>query len=203
VRALFVCAACNATSANRWLLDAFAAIAGDRVEPTWEQSVAVLPAFNPDLSDDAPAEVRGLRRRVADADAIVFCVPEYAASVPGMLKNALDWLVGSGELYEKPVTVHEHRYHGRPARVAGDGAHARVPWRRRRGHARRRRATGQVLGRRIARRRADASSDRRAGRRDDQRGATNEIVRFLPEASVSSGGTRNPAGGEVSIPSGS
>jgi NAD(P)H-dependent FMN reductase len=67
--------------------------------------VGELPAFNPDLADDAPRAVLELRRRMADADAVVFSVPEYAASLPGMLKNALDWLVGSGELYEKPVAV--------------------------------------------------------------------------------------------------
>lgn len=40
-----------------------------------------------------------------DADGIIFSSPEYAHGVPGVLKNALDWLVGSGELVDKPVAL--------------------------------------------------------------------------------------------------
>jgi NAD(P)H-dependent FMN reductase len=105
VRTLLVCGSLQRDSANRRLLEAFASIAAGRVEATWEPSVGALPGFNPDLGDDVPREVLELRARVAAADAVVFSVPEYAASLPGMLKNALDWLVGSGELYEKPVAV--------------------------------------------------------------------------------------------------
>ena len=105
VRALLICGSLQKVSANRWLLDAFATIAGERVRATWEPSVGELPAFDPDLVDRAPGPVTVFRARVARADAVVFSVPEYAASLPGMLKNALDWLVGSGELYEKPVVV--------------------------------------------------------------------------------------------------
>ena len=46
-------------------------------------------------------------RSVKSADGVVFATPEYAFGLPGSLKNALDWLVGSGELYEKPVVVIE------------------------------------------------------------------------------------------------
>lgn len=37
------------------------------------------------------------------ADAVLFCTPEYAGTLPGSFKNLLDWTVGSGELYGKPV----------------------------------------------------------------------------------------------------
>ena len=39
------------------------------------------------------------------ADGVLLCVPEYAFGIPGSFKNALDWTVGSGSLYRKPVTV--------------------------------------------------------------------------------------------------
>jgi len=42
---------------------------------------------------------------MAAADAVAISTPEYAHGVPGVLKNALDWLVGSGELYQKPVVL--------------------------------------------------------------------------------------------------
>ena len=105
VHVLLVCGCLQEVSANRWLLDAFASIAGDRADATWEREIGTLPAFNPDLSNAPPPAVVEFCGRVAEADAVVFSVPEYAASLPGMLKNALDWLVGSGDLYEKPVAV--------------------------------------------------------------------------------------------------
>ena len=71
------------------------------VEATlWERLVEV-PAFVPDA--DAPPVVADLRDRLAAADAVVICTPEYAGTLPGSFKNAIDWLVGSGELYRKPV----------------------------------------------------------------------------------------------------
>src|SRR6185295_10310984 len=50
----------------------------------------------------AVAEFRFQLRKSAG---VIFSTPEYAHGVPGVLKNALDWVVGSGELYEKPIAV--------------------------------------------------------------------------------------------------
>ena len=65
--------------------------------------LAELPIFVPDRPP-GPA-VTALRARLAAADAVVICTPEYAYGMPGALKNALDWLVGSGELYRRPVAA--------------------------------------------------------------------------------------------------
>lgn len=61
-------------------------------------------AFNSD-DDKAPlpAPVAQLRTEIAAADAVLFCTPEYAGTLPGSLKNLLDWTVGGGEMYGKPV----------------------------------------------------------------------------------------------------
>jgi NAD(P)H-dependent FMN reductase len=59
-----------------------------------------LPQFNPDLDrDDAEphSAVRAWREQLREATAVVICTPEYARGVPGSLKNALDWVVSSGE----------------------------------------------------------------------------------------------------------
>lgn len=69
-------------------------------------SLAELPFFDPAIEpDDAPDVVQEFRARVEAADAFVVAAPEYAAGMPGVLKNALEWLVGSGEVYEKPTAV--------------------------------------------------------------------------------------------------
>lgn len=69
-----------------------------------------LPYFNPDLDralDDPalPEPVRQLRSRIAAADALLISSPEYAHGVSGMLKNALDWLVGGPEMVDKRVAL--------------------------------------------------------------------------------------------------
>ncbi len=51
-----------------------------------------LPAFDQDGEDDPPAPVQELRRLVSSADAVLFVTPEYNHSIPGWLKNAVDWL---------------------------------------------------------------------------------------------------------------
>jgi NAD(P)H-dependent FMN reductase len=61
-----------------------------------------LPAFLP--ADPAPPQaVNHLRHQVGAADGLLFCTPEYAGSLPGSLKNLLDWLVDGGELHGKPA----------------------------------------------------------------------------------------------------
>ena len=68
-----------------------------------------LPHFNPDLDDldggIAPSAVLDLRARLRESAGVLFATPEYAHGMPGVLKNSLDWLVGSGELAGKPVAV--------------------------------------------------------------------------------------------------
>jgi chromate reductase, NAD(P)H dehydrogenase (quinone) len=78
-------------SHNRKLLRA----AGDALPPgvelvEWE-GLAALPIFDEDLEDSPPASVRDFLEDVADADALLIATPEYNASLPGGLKNALDW----------------------------------------------------------------------------------------------------------------
>jgi chromate reductase len=81
--------------------------------PTWVELVewdglAGLPAFNEDLEGAPPASVRAFLAAVAGADALLIATPEYNASVPGALKNALDWAsrpFPGNVLYRKPALV--------------------------------------------------------------------------------------------------
>jgi chromate reductase, NAD(P)H dehydrogenase (quinone) len=72
---------------------------------TLYQGLATLPAFDPDADHPPlPPPVHALRSEIATADAVVFCTPEYAGTLPGSFKNLLDWTVGGAEMYDKPTT---------------------------------------------------------------------------------------------------
>lgn len=71
--------------------------------------IGAVPHFNQDLyQDPLPPEVARLRRQVAKADALIVASPEYNHGVPGVLKNALDWLSrphNGSPLKNKPVLI--------------------------------------------------------------------------------------------------
>ena len=68
--------------------------------------IGELQHFNSDVDDaGAPQPVLDYRDALRAADLIVICSPEYAHGVPGVMKNALDWVVGSGELIDKPIVL--------------------------------------------------------------------------------------------------
>jgi chromate reductase len=91
-------------SANTAALVTAAALAPGGVTTALYRGLGILPAFNPDQDGDRlPEPVAELLREIKRADAVLFCTPEYAGTLPGSLKNLLDWTVGGGELYEKPA----------------------------------------------------------------------------------------------------
>jgi chromate reductase len=92
-------------SSNTALLLAAAALAPPGVEIALYGGLGDLPHFNPDLEEDEPPAVTDLRRRVQTADGLLISSPEYAHGVPGVMKNALDWLVGGSEFPGKPVAL--------------------------------------------------------------------------------------------------
>jgi NAD(P)H-dependent FMN reductase len=108
MRLLTVSGSLREGSSNTALLDAVAALAGADVQVTAFRELADVPAFNPDLEGAAGprhAAVAAWGDALSGADAVLISSPEYAHGVPGVLKNALDWVVGSGELVGKPVGV--------------------------------------------------------------------------------------------------
>jgi NAD(P)H-dependent FMN reductase len=103
-RVLLVSGSLRGGSSNTAALRTAAASAPEGVETPIYEGMASLPHFNPD--DDVPplAEpVAALRAAFGAADAVLFCTPEYAGALPGSFKYLLDWGVGGGELYGKPV----------------------------------------------------------------------------------------------------
>jgi NAD(P)H-dependent FMN reductase len=79
-------------------------VAGGATVDDFER-LADIPPFDPDRAAEPIEVVAEWRARVTAADAVLVAAPEYAGAVAGAVKNAFDWLVGTGELYRKPVAV--------------------------------------------------------------------------------------------------
>ncbi|HVS84584.1 MAG TPA: NAD(P)H-dependent oxidoreductase [Gaiellaceae bacterium] len=109
MRILAVSGSAREGSYNTSLLRVAAEAAPDGVELELWSGIGELPIYDQDLEgDEVPASVARLRRDWAAADAILFATPEYNGSVPGGLKNAVDWASrpkGDGALLNKTVAV--------------------------------------------------------------------------------------------------
>jgi chromate reductase, NAD(P)H dehydrogenase (quinone) len=96
-------------SHNRRLLHAAAELfPGDVEVEIWDGLKAIPPYDEDDDGDSAPAAVAQLRTAIAGADALFFSTPEYNHSIPGVLKNAVDWAsrpAGASAFMNKPVAV--------------------------------------------------------------------------------------------------
>ena len=106
VRILAISGSLRGASSNTAVISAAARVTPVGVEVSVYSGLADVPPFNPDLDTEA-APIGAVRFRAAlgSCDAILICSPEYAHGVSGVLKNALDWVVGSGELIDKPIAV--------------------------------------------------------------------------------------------------
>jgi NAD(P)H-dependent FMN reductase len=107
IRLLAISGSLRRVSSNTSLVRAAALVAPAGVEILVYEELGGLPPFNPDDDDSGatPASVLAFRALLAAADGVVISSPEYAHGVAGVLKNALDWVVGSGEFGGKPVAL--------------------------------------------------------------------------------------------------
>lgn len=106
VSILLVCGSARKGSTNAAVLRTAAAVAGDHVRMNRFDVIGELPLFNPD--DDREGSqidprVVAMRAQVAGADALLISTPEYAGALPAALKNLLEWTIGDGGTYGKPV----------------------------------------------------------------------------------------------------
>lgn len=92
------------SSTNTSLLRAVAQLAPAGVSVDVYDKLGDIPPFNPDLDlESGPPAVAAFRAALQETNAALICSPEYAHGVSGVLKNALDWIVSSGEFMHKPV----------------------------------------------------------------------------------------------------
>ena len=102
MKILAVSGSLRADSHNTQLLREAAKLAPAGVELELWEGIGDLPIYDQDLEDtDLPESVRRLRQDWSSADAIFFATPEYNGSVPGGLKNAVDW--ASRPTHEAPL----------------------------------------------------------------------------------------------------
>ena len=105
MRLLAVSGSLRRASSNSELIGAVTKLAPAELTVLEYRGLANLPQFNPDEELDPLPAVQQWRQALSEADAVLISSPEYAHGVPGALKNALDWVVGSGELIDKPVAI--------------------------------------------------------------------------------------------------
>ncbi|TSJ39425.1 NAD(P)H-dependent oxidoreductase [Mucilaginibacter corticis] len=105
-------------SSNHAILTYLGSVLPAGIDYNIYNNLAQIPPFDPGLDTDSPPKpVADLRKKLAEADGLIICTPEYAFGVPGSLKNMLDWLVSSSTLVNKPVALIT-------ASLGGEYAHA-------------------------------------------------------------------------------
>src|SRR5690349_18308197 len=104
MRILAVPGSLGAHSANLALLETARSIAPEGVEVEIFARLGELPHFDPDITDSPPS-VLAWREAIASSDALLIACPEYGHSLPGVLKNGIDWVIGTGELERKVVAI--------------------------------------------------------------------------------------------------
>jgi chromate reductase len=97
----------SASSINRLLARALVGLAPAGLELT-EIAIKDLPLYNRDHDHDYPPVARAFKDAIAAVDAVLFVTPEYNRSIPGALKNAIDWAsrpYGKNSFMRKPSAV--------------------------------------------------------------------------------------------------
>lgn len=99
----------RADSVNRQFAERLKHVAPDDVEITLAENLDQIPFYNEDIDgDSAPEAAKALRELVAQADRVLVVTPEYNATIPAVINNAIDWLsrpYGEGAIVGKPFGV--------------------------------------------------------------------------------------------------
>jgi NAD(P)H-dependent FMN reductase len=101
-----ICGSTRKESVNLHIIKAIAERYKDLFDWTIFDSIDQLPHFNPDLdNENLPETVSIFRNHVAEANGVLICTPEYVYSLPGSLKNAVEWTVSTVLFTNKPVSL--------------------------------------------------------------------------------------------------
>ena len=109
INIICICGSLRKASYNRMVMNALPGLAPDGMKVTEAPPVAEFPLYNVDLheANGTPPAVRRLADAIRAADGVIFNTPEYNFSIPGGLKNAIDWIsrVQDQPFAGKPVAI--------------------------------------------------------------------------------------------------
>ncbi len=105
INILAISGSLRAGSSNSALLKAAKILEPESADVQLFEEIGQIPLFNPDQEGESIPAVELWKKNLREADAILIASPEYGHGVPGALKNALDWVIGSGEFSKKPVAL--------------------------------------------------------------------------------------------------
>ncbi|HLU79410.1 MAG TPA: NADPH-dependent FMN reductase [Burkholderiaceae bacterium] len=97
----------SSTSINRLLAKALVRVAPEELEMV-EIPIRDLPLYSQDYDEDFPPVARAFKEAIGEVDALLFVTPEYNRSIPGGLKNAIDWATrpwGRNSFTRKPSAI--------------------------------------------------------------------------------------------------
>ncbi len=102
---LAICGSTRKISANLQILKAIEKLSENSFNLSYFD-LTILPYFNQDITDAVVSlEVQKLRNEISEADGVIICTPEYVFSLPGILKNAIEWTVSTTVFSDKPTAL--------------------------------------------------------------------------------------------------
>jgi len=106
MKLLAISGSARRSSTNTALLRAMQAVSPAGIALEVYDGIGELPVFSPDLEGPSlPSGVRRLLDEISASDGLVIASPEYVRSIPGGLKNAIDWLVSGDQVIGKPIAL--------------------------------------------------------------------------------------------------
>ncbi len=103
-KVLAIIGSTRANSSNLRLVKCIQHMTADVFEMNIFNEIDTLPHFNPDLDKENPPEsIVHFRNLISEADGVLICTPEYVFTLPGSLKNALEWCVSATIFSQKPT----------------------------------------------------------------------------------------------------
>ena len=113
MKLLAISGSARAQSTNTALLQALANLTPSDIEIEVFAGIGDLPVFAPDREGDATPEiVRAFQQKIVEADGLIVASPEYVRTLPGGLKNAIDWLVSGEHVIGKPIVLAHASHRG-------------------------------------------------------------------------------------------